>query len=89
MATQSHSTNKATRRKIRRLVVYDDVIEVLKDHDAERRHEVQHGITFAEFDIVEVDLDGFGDGVAEALIRNHGFEFAKGSGSTLLYRKVY
>jgi hypothetical protein len=89
MASQSHSTSRAARRKTRRLVVYDDVVGVLKDHDAQCTHEVRHGITFAECDIVKVILDGFGDGVAEALIKDHGFELAEESGNAVLWRKVY
>jgi len=89
MASQSHYTSEASRRKTRRLTVYDDVVDVLKAHDADGVHEVQHGITFAECDIVKVILDSFGDGVAEELIKDHGFKLAEESGDTVLYRKVY
>ena len=89
MASQSHSKSKALRRKTRRLTVYDDVIDVFKAHDADGVHEVTHGITFAECDIVKVYPDSFGDGVAEELIKDHGFELAEESGNTVLFRKVY
>lgn len=90
MASQSHYTSEESRRKTRRLIVYDDVVDVLKAHDADGVHDVRHNQVFLEeYDQVVVTVDNFGDGVAEQLIKDHGFKLAEESGHTVLYRNVY
>jgi len=88
MASQSHYTSEESRRKTRRLTVYDDVVGVLNEHDANGVHDVQHGITWIDYDIVKVILSGFGDGVAEALVKDHGFKFHEEGGDIILRRFI-
>jgi len=90
MASQSHYTTEESHRKTRRLIVYDDVVDVLKAHDAGGVHDVRHNQVFLEeYDQVVVTVDNFGDGVAEALIRHHGFKLAQEGSDTLVYRNIY